>query len=100
VHQFVKNIPGLALISALDLLDRGTAMRSTQQVYVVDDEPLIARTLAAVLTDYGYDVTFFTDPLEVLKAVVSESPAFLVSDVAMPGLYRHPVGHGGSEAMP
>lgn len=61
-------------------------MRFTHQVYVVDDEPLIASTLAAVLTDHGYDATFFTDPFEVLESVASGSPAFLVSDVAMPGL--------------
>jgi CheY-like chemotaxis protein len=61
-------------------------MRSIHQVYVVDDEPLIASTLAAILIDCGYDATFFTDPLEVLRFVASGSPAFLVSDVAMPGL--------------
>jgi two-component system catabolic regulation response regulator CreB len=61
-------------------------MRSTHRVYVVDDEPLIASTLAAILADCGYDATFFTDPLEVLKLVASGSPAFLVSDVTMPGL--------------
>jgi DNA-binding NtrC family response regulator len=58
-------------------------MRATHQVFVVDDEPLIAGTLAAILTECGYDAIFFTDPLEV---VANGSPAFLVSDVTMPGL--------------
>jgi DNA-binding NtrC family response regulator len=61
-------------------------MRSAHQVYVVDDDPLIASNLTAILTDCGYDVTFFTDPLDVLKFVAHGSPAFLISDVAMPGI--------------
>jgi DNA-binding NtrC family response regulator len=61
-------------------------MRATHQVFVVDDEPLIASTLAAILTECGYDAMFFTDPLEALEVVANGSPAFLVSDVTMPGL--------------
>jgi CheY-like chemotaxis protein len=61
-------------------------MRSTYRVFVVDDEPLIARTLAAILTDCGYDAMFFTDPLGALEVVGKGWPAFLVSDVTMPGL--------------
>jgi two-component system catabolic regulation response regulator CreB len=61
-------------------------MKRTHQVYVVDDEPLIASTLAAILSDSGYEVEFFTNPLEALAAVVPSSPAILVSDVTMPDL--------------
>jgi CheY-like chemotaxis protein len=56
------------------------------RVYVVDDELLIARTLADILIDDGYEATFFTDPLEALSMVASGPPAFLISDVAMPGI--------------
>jgi FixJ family two-component response regulator len=58
----------------------------TVEVYVVDDEPPIASTLATILIDHGYDVKFFTDPLDVLAVVRPGSPAILVSDVTMPGL--------------
>lgn len=61
-------------------------MKSGYQVYIVDDEPLIASTLAAILTDYGYDAEYFTNPLDALAAVASNSPAILVSDVSMPYL--------------
>lgn len=61
-------------------------MNPEYQVYVVDDEPLIASTLAEILIDHGYQVRSFTDPLEALATVVHGAPAFLVSDVTMPGL--------------
>jgi len=61
-------------------------MKRTHRVYVVDDEPLIASTLAAILSDSGYEAEFFTNPLEALAAVAPGSPTILVSDVTMPDL--------------
>jgi two-component system catabolic regulation response regulator CreB len=61
-------------------------MKPTHRVYVVDDEPLIASTLAAILSDSGYEIEFFTNPLEALAAVAPGSPTILVSDVTMPDL--------------
>jgi two-component system catabolic regulation response regulator CreB len=61
-------------------------MKPTHRVYVVDDEPLIASTLAAILSDSGYEAEFFTNPLEALAAVAPGSPTILVSDVTMPDL--------------
>jgi CheY-like chemotaxis protein len=61
-------------------------MKPTHRVYVVDDEPLIASTLAAILSDSGYEVEFFTNPLVALAAVAPGLPAILVSDVTMPDL--------------
>lgn len=62
------------------------ASRKQCSVYVVDDEVLIAHTLASILMDNGYEVICFTDPLEVLTAIGPGSPAILVSDVVMPGI--------------
>lgn len=61
-------------------------MNDACRVYVVDDEPLIAITLAAILIEHGYEAIAFTGPLEVLAVVAQSAPAFLVSDVTMPGL--------------
>jgi DNA-binding NtrC family response regulator len=61
-------------------------MNHACRVYVVDDEPMIASTLATILIDHGYEAIFFTDPLEVLAIVAQGAPAFLISDVTMPGL--------------
>ena len=59
---------------------------STPLVFVVDDERVIASTLAAVLQINGLDAHFFFSPLEALDAARSEKPDLLVSDVVMPEL--------------
>jgi DNA-binding NtrC family response regulator len=56
------------------------------RVFVVDDEILIATTLAAILRDHGFDCTYFTDPRKVLEMIGPRPPHVLVSDVMMPGL--------------
>jgi CheY-like chemotaxis protein len=60
--------------------------RSLPRVFVVDDEHIIASTLAAILKLHGYSATFSPSPLEALAAVRSSAPDLLVSDVAMPGI--------------
>src|SRR5271154_5431784 len=56
------------------------------RVFVVDDEHVIASTLAAILQMHGFSAKFFTSPLEALTAARSKAPDLLVSDVEMPGL--------------
>jgi CheY-like chemotaxis protein len=55
-------------------------------VFVVDDELVIASTLASILRMNGYSATFFTSPVEALAAARSRAPDLLISDVAMPGI--------------
>ena len=59
---------------------------SAARVFVVDDEPVIASTLAAILKLNGYAATFFTSAREALAAAQSRPPDLLISDVMMPGL--------------
>jgi CheY-like chemotaxis protein len=56
------------------------------RIFVVDDEPVIASTLAAILILNGHSTTFFTSPLKALAAARLSAPDVLVSDVAMPEL--------------
>jgi DNA-binding response OmpR family regulator len=53
-------------------------------VFVVDDERVIASTLATILTMSGYDARFFDNPLEALEAARKVKPDLLISDVMMP----------------
>jgi len=59
---------------------------SVPRVFVVDDEQVIASTLAAILRLHGFSATFFTSPLAALAAARSEPPDLLISDVAMPDI--------------
>ena len=61
---------------------RGAAIR----VFVVDDEEVIAYSLARILKMSGYDTSFFINPLEALAAARSSIPDLLICDVAMPRL--------------
>ena len=55
-------------------------------VYVVDDEEIIATTLAAILKGNGLEAVPFVDPLEALMAAEYQTPALLITDVMMPQL--------------
>jgi CheY-like chemotaxis protein len=56
------------------------------RVFVVDDDPVIASTTAAILQLSGYDATSFVNPLEALEAARIVRPDLIIADVVMPGL--------------
>jgi CheY-like chemotaxis protein len=56
------------------------------RVFVVDDEKMIAETLALILRKSGYSARYFLNPLEALQVALSEPPDLLISDVRMPQL--------------
>lgn len=57
------------------------------RVFVVDDEDVIASTLAMILRlQGGFHARSFTDPLKALEAANLEAPDLLISDVMMPQL--------------
>jgi CheY-like chemotaxis protein len=57
---------------------------TTIKVFVVDDEHVIATTLATILKQSGFEATPFTNPLEALDSARSQAPNLLISDVVMP----------------
>jgi DNA-binding NtrC family response regulator len=56
------------------------------RIFVVDDEPTIASTLAAILSMNGFSTRAFTRPAEVMTAAQADIPDVLISDVVMPDL--------------
>jgi CheY-like chemotaxis protein len=55
-------------------------------VFVVDDENVIASSLATILRHLGFDATPFTEPFDALKAAQFRHPDLLITDVVMPQL--------------
>lgn len=55
-------------------------------VFVVDNEPIIASTVAMVLRSQGFVATSFTAPLEALTAAPAQMPDLLLADMVMPEL--------------
>jgi DNA-binding response OmpR family regulator len=54
--------------------------------FVVDDEKVIADTLAMILNSAGFRGLPFRDPLEALAAAATEPPNLLITDVVMPNM--------------
>lgn len=57
---------------------------SRYSIFVVDDEYIIASSLAVILRGEGFDATPFSKPLDALHAVEIDTPDLLLSDVSMP----------------
>ena len=56
------------------------------RIFVVDDELIIASTLATILRMNGFDALSFTHPQEALHAAREKAPDLLIADVIMPGI--------------
>ena len=61
-------------------------MRKTSRVFVVDDEPTIRQTLAAILNSAGYEAIPFPDGAMAMSAAAVRSPDILITDVNMPDM--------------
>lgn len=70
-------------------------------VFVVDDEEIIASTVAGILNMRGkFHAKAFTKPLEALSAARVEAPDLLITDVAMPLLSGNRARNPGARILP
>lgn len=60
--------------------------REKSLIFVVDDEEVIASTVAAILRLKGLDAIPFTQPFEALESSRSVAPDLLICDLIMPQL--------------
>jgi FixJ family two-component response regulator len=58
---------------------------TTNQVYLVDDEPAVLKALSRLLRASGFQVRAFNSVAEFLAQFQPEAPACLVLDLTMPG---------------
>jgi DNA-binding NtrC family response regulator len=66
----------------LPMLDQGVR----RQVFVVDDELIIASTLATILNLSGFSATGFESAEAAIQAAETQRPDLLITDVIMPGM--------------
>jgi CheY-like chemotaxis protein len=59
---------------------------SKRRVIVVDDERLIANTLAIILNNAGYDARAVFSGEQLVELLDSFQPEVLIADVVMPGM--------------
>jgi DNA-binding NtrC family response regulator len=57
-----------------------------KRVFILDDEVVIASTLAMILRSQGIDTTSFSEPLKALEAARSNAPSLIISDIMMPSM--------------
>jgi DNA-binding NtrC family response regulator len=70
------------------------------RIFVVDDEYVIATTLATILERSGFDAISFTDPLKALDAARLHAPDLLISDVVMPEISGIELAIGVKKSCP
>lgn len=67
---------------------------------VVDDEPIIAETLGAILNGVGFAAITALDGLSALEIALLIPPQVLITDLAMPGLDGLELGIAVTRAVP
>jgi DNA-binding NtrC family response regulator len=58
----------------------------TKRIFVVDDERIIADSLATILNNSGYQASAFYDAESALLACELGNPDCIITDVVMPGM--------------
>ena len=63
-----------------------SALKTKPTVLIVDDEHLIADTLAEILSDKGFEAFAVYNPRDAIARIGELCPDIVISDIAMPGM--------------
>jgi len=70
----------------LQLKGREETLLNKKQIYIVDDDESVCRSLGILLATYGFTVDTFSSAEEFFCAVPDSTPGCLIMDIHMPGL--------------
>ncbi|MHB2015706.1 MAG: PP2C family protein-serine/threonine phosphatase [Candidatus Xenobia bacterium] len=70
------------------------------RIYVVDDDPVVARLIGMMLKRMGHEVTTFNDGNAILQAVRERPPVLLLTDLSMNGMNGFQVLSAVKESAP
>jgi CheY-like chemotaxis protein len=59
---------------------------TSRVIFIVDDEPVIAETLAVILNQAGFQAYAFDHPFKAVEASAEFAPQLLITDVMMPDM--------------
>jgi len=65
---------------------KSSTITATQEIFVVDDSPLILKQFESLVTSWGYSVRSFQDPEIVLEAIKTANPSVFFLDINMPSI--------------
>jgi len=91
-------------LEKLMINDKGETNLKTKQIFIVDDDMTVRRSLKLLLVSYGFAVETFSSAEEYFKVVPNSAECCLILDIHMRGLngwdalkrlteagYNHPV---------
>lgn len=55
------------------------------KMVLIDDDPMILRSMESTLTGFGFSITTFEDPLKGLEWIGKNGADIVISDICMPG---------------
>ncbi|MBI3450241.1 MAG: response regulator [Acidobacteria bacterium] len=61
-----------------------TGTKAGRKIVVADDDPIVLKFLAALLTDSGYEVTTAEDGEKALQRIREAQPDLVIMDLVMP----------------
>ena len=82
----MKGILNCQVVSMDEVPQEQSARSRRLDVLVVDDERIIADTLATILSRSGYSVRTAYDGVSALELAQAHRPSLVISDVVMPGM--------------
>lgn len=68
----------------MEIAESNGTNSSQMKLVLIDDDTMVLRSLKVALTDYGFNVTTFQDPLKGLEWIQENETDIVITDICMP----------------